>query len=359
METGTYLDQKTCASEITAGRPFPIALYWTGGGGHAVVGYGYDGTNTNVTNVHYMDPARLIDGGGYRTLSYNLLVNNPGVSSWGDTLQYVEKPGLSCNTQFAWSITPSGATLSGVANANNLSRAVTFDYGTTTSYGSTVTADHSPVTGIATVSKAITGLAPNTLYHFRVKGVNSAGTFYGTDQTFTTTSQTFSLTTNNVGTGTGTVSKSPTMCTNVFAGGVVAYIFTATPDPGSAFTGWSGDCSGTGDCNLCLTRNLLVTATFTQLETLTVTKLGTGTGVVTSTTPASPVINCGSTCSNSFLPNTTVTLTATPDPGKIFTGWSGACSGTGNCVVTMNTYQSVSATFVPDITPILNLLLDD
>ena len=38
-----------------------------------------------------------------------------------------------------------------------------------------------------------------------------------------------------------------------------------------------------------------------------------------------------------------VTLTATPNAGSTFAGWSGACSGTGTCVVTMNAAQTVTA----------------
>src|SRR5437762_4553859 len=40
-----------------------------------------------------------------------------------------------------------------------------------------------------------------------------------------------------------------------------------------------------------------------------------------------------------------VTLTATPDPGSRLTGWSGACTGTGSCVLDMNSDKQVTATF--------------
>lgn len=73
---------------------------------------------------------------------------------------------------------------------------------------------------------------------------------------------------------------------------------------------------------------------------LTVSK--SGVGQITSN-PAG--INCGSTCAMTFNEGGTVNLTATPGIGQIFTGWSGACSGTGACQITMNSNKSVGASF--------------
>lgn len=93
-------------------------------------------------------------------------------------------------------------------------------------------------------------------------------------------------------------------------------------------------------------------------QTLTVARIGSGT--VTSS-PAG--INCGNTCSASFPFGTTVTLTAAAGPGSWFTGWDGACAGTGNCTVTMSEARSVSARFRtapnPSMIPKLLLLLQD
>lgn len=75
---------------------------------------------------------------------------------------------------------------------------------------------------------------------------------------------------------------------------------------------------------------------------LTVAKTGTGTGNITSTPLG---IDCGAICSNEFSNGNTVTLTATPDNGSTFTGWSGACTGTGPCTVTMDAAKTVTATF--------------
>ncbi len=91
-------------------------------------------------------------------------------------------------TNPASGITTSEATLNGMVNANDDNTVVTFEYGLTASYGSTVTADQSPVTGTSdtAVNKAIRGLSPDTTYHYRVVGVNSVGTSNGEDQAFKT-----------------------------------------------------------------------------------------------------------------------------------------------------------------------------
>ena len=71
---------------------------------------------------------------------------------------------------------------------------------------------------------------------------------------------------------------------------------------------------------------------------LTVTK--TGNGTVTSS-PAG--VNCGSDCSEPYPNGSVVTLTATPAPGSLFTGWSG--NGCSNGSVTMNADRACTATF--------------
>jgi uncharacterized repeat protein (TIGR01451 family) len=99
--------------------------------------------------------------------------------------------------------------------------------------------------------------------------------------------------------------------------------------------------------------NNSATQTFTvvPLVTLTVTDAGRGSGSVVSN-PGN--INCGTTCSGNFAQGTAVALTATPAAGSVFSGWSGACTGSdpNNCSVAMNSAQSVTATFAlaPDFT---------
>jgi len=77
-----------------------------------------------------------------------------------------------------------------------------------------------------------------------------------------------------------------------------------------------------------------------QIANLTVNKSGSGN--ITSN-PAG--ISCGSTCTASFNSGQFVTLTASPDNGFIFSNWTGACAGSANCTVTMNSEKTVGATF--------------
>jgi hypothetical protein len=78
------------------------------------------------------------------------------------------------------------------------------------------------------------------------------------------------------------------------------------------------------------------------LFTLDVALDGNGTGTVTSTPGG---IDCPGDCSAGFAEDETVTLSAQPNGGSSFAGWSGACTGTGSCPVTMDQARSVTATF--------------
>ncbi|MGH7928244.1 MAG: InlB B-repeat-containing protein, partial [Candidatus Binatia bacterium] len=71
---------------------------------------------------------------------------------------------------------------------------------------------------------------------------------------------------------------------------------------------------------------------------LTISKAGTGSGIVTANG-----ISCGSDCSQSYTPDSSITLTATAASGSTFAGWSGTGCGntlsiTGNmtCTATFN-----------------------
>lgn len=172
----------------------------------------------------------------------------------------------------------------------------------------------------------------------------------GGDSVQLTGTGTAALTVTPAGTGTGTVTSMPSgiscgaTCMATMSASPVT--LTETPNVDSTFTSWAG-CDSTpmpNTCQVSMTGVRNVTATFTQKQpVLSVgTAVGsTGQGTITSS-PAG--IDCGATCSHAYTYNTMVSLTATPDAGSIFSGWSGACSGM-SCQVAMTSALSVQAQF--------------
>ena len=208
--------------------------------------------------------------------------------------------------------------------------------------------------GPTVLSYVDTTVTVGMTYCYQVAAFNAAGTSPFSNEACTTVAAPVvdTLTLAKSGTGSGTVTSSPagiscgTTCIASFTGGT-SLALSATPATGSTFTGWSGACTGTGTCTAILDAAKTVTATFTAQSVsyaLTLTKSGTGSGTVTSS-PAG--ISCGTTCIASFTGGTSLALSATPATGSTFTGWSGACSGTGSCTVTLSQAQSVTATFDP------------
>ncbi len=87
------------------------------------------------------------------------------------------------------SLTPTGAQLSGTVNPEGGEVSdCHFDYGTTTSYGSSTPCSPGPGSGTQPVSvgAALSGLSPRTTYHVRLLATNAGGTTTGTDLTFAT-----------------------------------------------------------------------------------------------------------------------------------------------------------------------------
>jgi hypothetical protein len=156
---------------------------------------------------------------------------------------------------------------------------------------------------------------------------------------------------NVIKTGYGTVTSDPpgiscgTDCLQQYDHGTVVTL-TAQPDTGSRFAAWTGACSGADpQCVVTMDADRSVTAAFHVLPApVSLTVVRAGPGSVTSNPSG---IDCGTDCSESYNPGTIVTLTAQPDAGAFFTGWSGACSGTDlQCSFTLNVDTTVTATFV-------------
>jgi len=132
------------------------------------------------------------------------------------------------------------------------------------------------------------------------------------------------------GTGLGTVTSVPggidcgLVCEERFAlGKTVGLIATAAPD--SVFTGFSGD-PGCAEASLVIEADLRCMANFEADETsplLNLSLQGTGSGVVQSSPGA---IDCGANCMAHFAQGRSVRLSASPEDGSLFAGFSGGCS---------------------------------
>jgi len=161
--------------------------------------------------------------------------------------------------------------------------------------------------------------------------------------------------------GNGVVSSSPAgincgpKCAATFPANTKV-ILTATPGSHFNFVDWSGACSGNSDlCDVNMSGNLSVSATFSAFPVLTVGLQGSGTGTVTSDPTG---INCPPACSGSYGRGTHVSLTANPAHGSTFAGWTGACGGAGSCDIALNSNASVSAMFHLVEPPVLTVALD-
>ena len=144
----------------------------------------------------------------------------------------------------------------------------------------------------------------------------------------------FTLTTSS--SAGGTLSVSPDQ-PDYGAGTMVT--LTAVPDPGYQFDGWSGDLSGADNpATLLMNDNKSVTAVFSPIPTYTLSTNQTGSGTLTIS-PDQPSYQAGEL----------VTLTATPDSGWLFAGWSGDATGTENpLTVTMDGNRGITAVFTED-----------
>jgi len=195
-------------------------------------------------------------------------------------------PPIGTATLAPTAVTATSVILNGIVNANNNSTAVSFEYGVTTAYGTTVTGAPTPVVGASdtAVSAALSGLTPATTYHFRVKGVSSVGTFNGGDLTFTTPSDNAAL--SGLALSAGTLSPSFTSAMKSYTASVPQFVasmtFTPTVADSTATVKVNGATVASGSTTAALPLsagdnvfNVVVTAqdgTTTQTYAVTVTR---------------------------------------------------------------------------------------
>lgn len=142
--------------------------------------------------------------------------------------------GPFATTNPATSITATGATLNGSVNDGGATTTVSFEYGTTTAYGTAAAATPGSIaagSGDTAVSAMLSGLTCNTTYHYQVNASNANGTTPGGDQSFTTSAcvpgaPTIGAAT--AGVGSATVAFTPP----ANDGGAAITSYTVTCEPG-------------------------------------------------------------------------------------------------------------------------------
>ena len=146
----------------------------------------------------YVSGVFLSDSATYRGKTLATLGVTPGtrVWTWGTganqnfTLQIVPQPPVTgppdAITNPATLIASFSTRLNGSVNPHGLTTSVYFQYGTTNSYGLTTAPQSHTGNTAVDISANISGLTASTTYHFRIVTTNSAGTRYGSDETFTT-----------------------------------------------------------------------------------------------------------------------------------------------------------------------------
>ena len=141
------------------------------------------GNGTGSTNVSAA-VSKLTTGQGYH---FRVDASSSAGTTQGADMTFTPAAGPSATTKAATSVTSAGAKLNGTVNPNGQATTWHFDYGTSTSYGSST-----PVTNTgsgtrnADVSATVSGLAPS-VYHYRLVATNPSGTTQGSDFTFGST----------------------------------------------------------------------------------------------------------------------------------------------------------------------------
>ncbi|WP_297561901.1 fibronectin type III domain-containing protein [Meiothermus sp.] len=255
------------------------------------------------------------------TSTFNLTVNKSGTGSGTIT----SSPsgincGATCSASFnaGTAVTLSAAAASGSTFAG-WSGGGCSGTGTCTltmNAAQNVTATFNTAQSFGTLNLQVTGLPSGNSATLTITGPNG---FNQQRTILTGTGQSLS----DVVTGTYTVTAP-----SVVVGGV-----TYNPNPASQTVNVT-----TGSATASVNYTQAPAASFA----LTVNKGGTGSGTVSSS-PAG--INCGATCNAAFSSGASVILSAVADTGSTFAGWSGACTGTGTCSVTMDAAKTVTATF--------------
>jgi uncharacterized protein (TIGR02145 family) len=226
---------------------------------------------------------------------------NAGGTGYGNELSFTTTPDApvlpTATTSSANPVNITTANLNGVVNANGQSTTVTFEYGLTNSYGNSVTASQSPVTGTTNidVSASLTGLTGGTTYHFRVKAESGGGVSYGLDQTFKTLCSAPAAVTNlALNISNSTVTLKGTVTANGFST-TVTFEYGMTTGYGSSANDIEGVITGTNASSVSANLNGLLPNTTYHFRVAATSCGGTiyGTDQTFTTNCNSPTVATG------------------------------------------------------------------
>jgi uncharacterized protein (TIGR02145 family) len=155
--------------------------YMYGSAANATPGTAEGITPVNVT----MALTGLIPGQLYH---FRVKAVSAGGTTYGEDNTFITTQPPAATTQYATAIAQTAARLNGLVNANGSPTDISFEYGTSDQYGSSVAGVPASSSGTEnTASKAdITELTANTTYHYRVKAISAGGITTGEDKIFTT-----------------------------------------------------------------------------------------------------------------------------------------------------------------------------
>jgi hypothetical protein len=114
-------------------------------------------------------------------------VNENG-SNDGANIEFITPPAVELSTGSASEVETTSAKLSGSLEPDGIETEYHFEYGESTAYGnsSPVPSAKTSASGSVAAETGLSGLRPNTTYHFRLAATNSFGTTFGADAKFTT-----------------------------------------------------------------------------------------------------------------------------------------------------------------------------
>jgi hypothetical protein len=260
-------------------------------------------------------------------------------------------PYPTATTGSATGVAATAASLNGSAADNGLATTVTFDYGPTTGYGSSIAASTggnlAVGDGLTSVSATLSGLTLGLTYHFRVVATNSTGAAYGDDATFTTVQKKTAI---SALPRAAQIAYGQPLASSALSGGAATY------NGGSV----AGSFAWSAPATMPTLGVSSQPVTFTPANS---TDYAVVTGTVSVTAKGSPLLTTGTQSKSlQYGAGGSVAVTATGLTGKpgpsglvsyILTNSSGVYAGSGQVALATGTGASIanipiSSTLVPD-----------